>query len=254
MDNDMNKRPSLQFYPADWLKDPDLQMCSMNTIGIWINLLCRMWESKEEGILSGKVGELALLVGARPSEFSRFLREAETHLFADVTKSYSVVTIKCRRMNKLFLEREGAKKRMQRHRSKPCNADVTKHSSSSTSSSPTKSKNKHLNFVFLTKDEYTKLLDKFGESRTTELIEELNIGLGSKGYKYKSHYFTILSWARRKKAENIPNKKTKLYPIKGRNCGVGDCKLPAVYKDSSGAYDQLYCAGHMPEKVKDKYE
>ncbi len=135
----MNKRPSLQFYPADWLKAPDLQMCSMNTIGIWINLMCRMWEAKEEGILRGKIGELALLVGAKPSEFKRFLKEAKEHQFCDVlhdvTNSYSNVTIKCRRMNKVFLEREGAKRRMQKHRSTQCDADVTPYSSTSSSSS-----------------------------------------------------------------------------------------------------------------------
>ncbi len=254
MDEIMNKRPSLQFYPADWLKDPDLQMCSMNTIGIWINLVCRMWESKEEGIIKGKLGEIALLVGARPSEFKRFLREVLDHKFADVTKSNNIVTITCRRMNKVFLEREGTKKRVKEHRARQGNGNVTKHSSSSTSSSSTKSKNKHLDFVLLTKDEYSKLLDKFGETRTTSLIEELNIGLGSKGYKYKSHYFTILSWARRKRTESPPTKKTKLFPIAGHLCGKEGCKMPAVYKDTSGSYDSFFCSAHMPEKVKDKYE
>ena len=145
MDETMNKRPSLQFYPADWLKDPGLQMCSMNTIGIWINLLCRMWESKEEGVLQGKQGELALLSGARPGEFKRFLKEAKEHKFCDVlhdvTDSYSNVTIKCRRMNKVFLEREGAKQRMQKHRKKQCCDDVAPYSSSSTSSSKNNSPN-----------------------------------------------------------------------------------------------------------------
>ena len=132
MDNIMNKRPSLQFYPADWLKAVDLQMCSMNTIGVWINILCRMWEAKEEGILNGTTKELALLVGATPEEFRQFLKDAETHLFADVTKSCTIVTIKCRRMNKTFLEREGSKVRMQKHRlQQSCNP-------SSSSSSTTK--------------------------------------------------------------------------------------------------------------------
>ena len=130
----MNKRPSLQFYPADWLKAVDLQMCSMNTIGIWINLLCRMWEAKEEGILSGKPGELALLVGAKPGEFKRFLREAGEHKFCDVlhnvTDCYAVVTIKCRRMNGVFLERERVKIAMREHRLQK--SDVPSSSSSST--------------------------------------------------------------------------------------------------------------------------
>ena len=132
----MNKRPSLQFYPADWLKDPDLQMCSMNTIGIWINLMCRMWEAKEEGILKGKIGELALLTGARPMEFKKFIKEAEEHKFCDVlqtvTDCYTVVTIKCRRMNKAFLERERVKIAMQRKRLRDCDVPSSTSSSSST--------------------------------------------------------------------------------------------------------------------------
>ncbi len=137
---EMNKRPSLQFYPADWLKATDLQMCSMNTIGIWINIICRMWETKEEGILQGKAGEIALLVGAKPGEFKRFMKEAKEHNFCDllqdVTDSHTIVTIRCRRMNRLFLEREGAKHRMRRHREVGSNVNVT--TPSSTSSSTTK--------------------------------------------------------------------------------------------------------------------
>ena len=191
----MNKRPSLQFYPADWLKDPDLQICSMTTIGIWINLMCRMWETKEEGILHGTAEELALLVGARPAEFERFLGEAETHLFADVTKCNSVVTIKCRRMNRVFLEREGAKTRMRRYRGKPSDADVTAPSSTSSSSSTTKSI--YMDFVLLSGEEHGKLLKKFGESLLKEKIEDLNNYLGQTGKRYKSHYHTILSWCRK---------------------------------------------------------
>lgn len=85
--------------------------------------------------MSGKPGELALLVGARPAEFRRFLKECATHLFADVTNCDGIVTIKCRRMNRLFLERDGAKRRMKRHRQKHCNGDVTPPSSTSSSTS-----------------------------------------------------------------------------------------------------------------------
>ncbi|MHC4397933.1 MAG: hypothetical protein ACYS1A_20005, partial [Planctomycetota bacterium] len=69
-----------------------------------------------------------------------------------------------------------------------------------------KEKVSHLDFVFLTKEEHSKLVEKFGESRTADLIEKLNSGIGSKGYKYKSHYFTILNWARRDDKENPPSR------------------------------------------------
>jgi len=65
-----------------------------------------------------------------------------------------------------------------------------------------KDKDKYLDFVFLTKQEHQKLVDKFGEKKVKDKIEELNDGIGSKGYKYKSHYHTILSWSRKNEMFN----------------------------------------------------
>lgn len=57
-----------------------------------------------------------------------------------------------------------------------------------------KDKNKYLEFVLLTDEEYKKLCDRFGKSVADSYIERLNNYLGSKGKKYKSHYHTILNW------------------------------------------------------------
>jgi hypothetical protein len=62
-----------------------------------------------------------------------------------------------------------------------------------------KDKQLFLEFVYLTDDEYGKLLDKFGEQGVKDRIEKLNNYIGSKGTKYKSHYHTILTWANRDK-------------------------------------------------------
>jgi hypothetical protein len=62
-------------------------------------------------------------------------------------------------------------------------------------------KNIYSDFVLLTDDEYQKLLSQFGEEGTKDRIEALNAGIGSKGYKYKSHYHTILSWERNTKPD-----------------------------------------------------
>jgi hypothetical protein len=56
------------------------------------------------------------------------------------------------------------------------------------------SKDKYLDFVYLSKAEHKKLIDQLGEKKTKEYIEKLNAYIGSKGKKYKSHYFTILNW------------------------------------------------------------
>ena len=58
-------------------------------------------------------------------------------------------------------------------------------------------KKKFLDYVFLSDEEYKKLIDKFGNYGTEDYIERLNLYIGSKGVKYKSHYMTILNWARK---------------------------------------------------------
>ena len=56
-------------------------------------------------------------------------------------------------------------------------------------------KDKYMDFVFLTKEEYNKLITRFGKDKSQGLIERLNNYVGSKGKKYQSHYHTILTWA-----------------------------------------------------------
>ena len=50
--------------------------------------------------------------------------------------------------------------------------------------------------VLLSDDEYHALRDKF-RAITEDKIEDLSLGIESKGYKYKSHYAAILAWERR---------------------------------------------------------
>lgn len=57
------------------------------------------------------------------------------------------------------------------------------------------------NNVMLTDDEHAKLVKRFRETDTAQRIEELSIGIKSKGYKYKNHYAAILSWARKERRD-----------------------------------------------------
>jgi len=58
-------------------------------------------------------------------------------------------------------------------------------------------KDKYLDFVMLTKEQYNSLIEKFGQGKAVDYMERLNNYIGSKGNKYKSHYHTILNWERR---------------------------------------------------------
>jgi len=65
---------------------------------------------------------------------------------------------------------------------------------------PQKRKYGEFQNVLLTDDEYTKLQERFNSSLEYR-INNLSEYIASKGTKYKSHYATILSWARK---EEIP--------------------------------------------------
>lgn len=57
-----------------------------------------------------------------------------------------------------------------------------------------KQKIKFSEFVSLTQDEYTKLIEDHSEEGAKRMIEILNNYKGSKGKKYKSDYLAILNW------------------------------------------------------------
>jgi hypothetical protein len=68
-------------------------------------------------------------------------------------------------------------------------------------------KKKHLEYVYLTAEEYPKLCELLGPDGAADWIEELNDYLGQSEKnrrKYDSHYHTIRAWARRagKKTKN----------------------------------------------------
>jgi|TARA_R100000789_G_scaffold77537_2_gene72856 hypothetical protein len=95
-------------------------------------------------------------------------------------------------------------------------------------------KNKYFDFVFLSSEEYKKLVDKFGEKDTNEKMENLNNYIGARGFqkKYKSHYHVILTWQNktekdRQKKEfisNLPQEK----PVQPREKKVDSPEITAI--------------------------
>lgn len=57
--------------------------------------------------------------------------------------------------------------------------------------------------VFLSGEELIKLKTKYGKAASSHLIEELSTYMGASGKRYKSHYATVLNWARRKGTEEV---------------------------------------------------
>lgn len=55
-------------------------------------------------------------------------------------------------------------------------------------------KERYLDYVFLSPEEYGKLVKRFGEQGTNDRIKNLDDAIAIHGYKYKDHYRVILKW------------------------------------------------------------
>lgn len=80
--NASERAPAFLFFPGDWLNDPGLRMCSYETKGVWIDLLCIMFMSNEPGVL--KIGDEILdakgvqkLVKIAPKKFKKVWDELQ---------------------------------------------------------------------------------------------------------------------------------------------------------------------------------
>jgi len=58
------KRPSFQFYPADWRNNAKLRRCSEAARGVWMDVLCVLHDSDEYGVCRWPLADLARAAGA----------------------------------------------------------------------------------------------------------------------------------------------------------------------------------------------
>ena len=131
----MAKVPAFQFYPADWIRDTQLQMASASSRGIWANLLCAMWFSPNRGRITGSKEELKKLGNCSQEEIEAFLCENSRHNFASVTEANKNITVENRRMVREEKVRKSSRLRQSRFRKRLKNRNVTS-SSPSTPSTP----------------------------------------------------------------------------------------------------------------------
>lgn len=78
------KRPSFQFYPADWQTDNSLRACSLAARGLWMEMICIMHQANPYGyfLLNQKSiqnSTLARMVGCSLEETELLLDELETN-------------------------------------------------------------------------------------------------------------------------------------------------------------------------------
>jgi hypothetical protein len=125
----MPKLPSFQFYPGDWQKDPDLRRCSKAAKGMWMDMICLMFECPVRGTFISGDGvawldrEIAEAVGGDVATNLECLAEL---LSKGVAKRNAQGAIFSRRLVRDEEQRRSGNERVRKHRSNgECNAVVT---------------------------------------------------------------------------------------------------------------------------------
>jgi uncharacterized phage protein (TIGR02220 family) len=138
-------RPAFQFYPADWLGEPGLRMCSLSARGLWIDLLAFMFSMPFRGELRHAnhspltVEEAARLVGQDSSTTVAALEELLVYHVAERSSDGAIYSRRMVRDEKVRHSKvlAGAKGGKRKSELAKQGSSSSSPSSSSTSSSET---------------------------------------------------------------------------------------------------------------------
>lgn len=231
---------------GEWLS-PRMRVLPPDVRGLWVDLLCCMWESSERGVMvkSNQVAhtkqEIIRMIGVDATGSDTWLDLLVENGFCAVRESdgayYSRHIV---REEKIRAKRREAGKKggditrakmfaVQQPVSDPTPTKVEKPEQndlfpteevSPESPPPLTPKQKakaekakkyhYAEFVTLTSDEYGKLCAEYGEDPTKVMIDILNNYKGSKGRKYKSDYLTIRGWVKDKYYEDLQRYGSKI--------------------------------------------
>lgn len=232
----MASKRSKSLMPIDtgeWLDSPRINNLSYEIRGVWLTMLCYLWESPTRGVMAypnGKLytkGQILRTLDIDPIALEILI---ENGLLAvdDNGAYYSPEMVRKERISAIrrTAGRKGGEitmhKRIEQQaelpetptplivepppESKPeppepqlfDNEELPVTPPEMTPEQKAKAEKKrkynYAEFVTLTRDEYAKLCEQFGEDATKGMIEILDNYIGSKGKRYKSHYRAILMW------------------------------------------------------------
>lgn len=215
---------------GEWLDSPRINNLSYDLRGIWLTMLCYMWESPTRGIMAKANGkpytqdQIIRLLDIDPLALSILL---ENGLLARNDKGayYSPDMVHRERVSKA--RRTAGRKGGEVMKDKILNPKIEETPPTIVEPPPTpaatpqkpalfkedevpetppelspeqkakaekKKKYKYAEFVTLTKDEYAKLCTEHTEEAVRRMIEILDNYKGQSGKRYKSDYRTILNW------------------------------------------------------------
>ena len=218
-----NKTQMMPFDTSDWLRCPELKVLPPDIRGLWMDMLCYMWESVERGVMVKPTGdiytqdEIVRMLGKDASGSDTWLDRliiggvcgvrADGAIYsrrmvrsAEISKKRREAGIKggSTTKSKVFTKKPPEPKQTAPVQAElPLDVEVVTPPPLTQEQREKAAKAKKYNYadcVTLTRDEYAKLCESFGEDAAKRMIEILDNYKGSKGKKYKSDYKAILNW------------------------------------------------------------
>ncbi len=245
----------------EWLTLSEIRQLPPDVRGMWMDMLCYMWESKERGVMEKPDGtpytreEIIRLVGVDSSGSDNWLdklilcglctmRDDGAFCSRQMIKGEKIRAVR-RMVGKKGGETTKAKMLSiptpAPPEEKPPEPEQTELFTEVPEAPPPltpeqkaaadkKKKYKYAEFVTLTREEYAKLCAEYGEDPTKAMIDILNNYKGSRGRRYKSDYLTIRGWVKDKYFEDMQKYGSKI------NGGVNEAPQSA---DKSAYSDTL---------------
>lgn len=207
----------MPFYTGDWLRCPELRVLPPDVRGLWMDMLCYMWESVERGVMVMPNGQpctkddVVRIIGTDSSGSTDWLDVLIDNKVCEVREDGAIYSRRMVKDNLISEKRRLAGKKggestkakvfTPKMEATPPNPPQQPEITDPPPLTPEQQekvekakKYKYADYVTLTRDEYTKLCSEHSEEGAKRMIEILNNYKGSKGKKYKSDYLAILNW------------------------------------------------------------
>lgn len=235
----------MPFNSVEWITLPVVRNLPPDVRGLWIDMLCYMWESKERGVMAKPDGtiytrnEIIRLLGVDASGSENWLEKLIECGLCTVRDDGAFCSRQMVRQEQIravrqMVGKKGGESTKAKILSAPPatqvkpttvqqeQADLFSNTNEKVPETPPplspeqkaaaekKKKYKYAEFVTLTRDEYAKLCAEYGEDPVKVMIDILNNYKGSKGKKYKSDYLTIRGWVKDKYYEDLQRYGSKI--------------------------------------------
>lgn len=216
---------------GEWLDSPRINSLSYELRGIWLTLLCYMWESPTRGIMAQpnglpytKAGIVRLLGLANSEPIERLVEIGLLSLDEsgryynyqmlrsdEISRKRRIAGAKGGENNKARMLRTATPEIVEQPvtiiepppetptlplemENEPANDEPPELTPAQKEKAKKAKKHKYAEYVTLTRDEYAKLCMEHGEDAAKRMIEILDNYKGQNGKRYHSDYRAILNW------------------------------------------------------------